>query len=141
MCLFVTSSVTAETQMILGVRYDEAAIATVGVVWPVGQGFYVANYGDVGGDGGVMNSEGFFLFERGKIFFGPIVGASFDVENIPNDGVDPVTYFVGGAGLVGGFSFSDEFTVWGAAKYRYSYQKDDAYTDGYIYGLGVLFNL
>ena len=127
--------------LMIGIKYDESMIGVIGSVMPMGNRFYSTAYTQMGGLGGSVNLETMYLFSTAGFYFGPLLGPNVDWINEENDGVRPVAYFVGATGFVAGYAFNDDVGLWGAIKYKYSFDDANMYPDGYEFGVGLNISL
>ncbi len=117
-----------------GVRYDNKALITFGSCLPLGGGFYNFSYTDVGTAKSAANVDFAYLFKIKTAFYlGPVAGPGMDWEN-HGEG-DLVAYFVGASGLTTAIAFTSNLGIAAMAKYKFSYEGDNKYVDGWTAGI------
>lgn len=125
-----------------GIRYDFDAPATIfhaGIGKEIGINLWSFSLLDIGGgEPDDVSTEVAYIRGIGDFGVGILGGAAADwetEEDVKN------TYLVGLAGFIVTYSFSDTAGLWGYTKYKFSFQGDDVYPDGTVFGGGIYFDL
>jgi len=116
-------------------NYDMFA-TNVGFGKYLGSGLYGFSYTTVGEYGSLSYELGYMLKQSEGLFVALLAGPNVDWIDVVDD---PIVYIVGAGGAVAGYTVKTDKLSYGVhfmSKYKFSFEGDNIYQDGYYLGLG-----
>ncbi len=130
----------------MGGRYDKVPVLSFGYATPIDGNLWSFSYVDAG-QFQALNTEVAYLFSIDKtvwiidkIYIGPIAGPNAEWYGAnTDDNVPTINYIVGAAGGLLALDISPTIGAWGYGKYKFTFQEDNMYKDGFAVGLGLFY--
>ena len=116
-------------------NYDKFA-TNVGFGKSLGSGLYGFSYTTIGEYGSLSYELGYMLKQSEGVFIALLAGPNVDWVDVVDD---PIVYIVGAGGAVVGYTAKTDKISYGVhfmSKYKFSFEEDNIYQDGYYLGLG-----
>lgn len=119
-----------------GFNHDESSVPIIGVGFSIpGTPLYEFAYTTVGVYGS-LNTETGWMFDLGDSYIALIAGPGVDWQEV-NPEAPMIYYLTGSGGLIGGVDFTDKLGIWGYGKYKFDFDEDNYFQNGYAYGAGL----
>lgn len=124
-----------------GGEYDsgeKAFTTTVGAAGRLVGGLWALARTQVGQYGSLETDLGYFVTSGGALRFGLIAGPN--VDWVTQEDADPISYIVGASGFAAGYA-PKKVGIWFTAKYKFAFDGDSYYQDGWQGGLWLSYGL
>lgn len=121
---------------IMAFRYDDGGLFSIGIAKYVGDGLWTIPFVDVG-HYGTLGGEVAKIWELSPAFSaGLLAGPAVDwIETGPS--TDPLVYLTGAGGALATWRFSGEWYAVGWMKYKFSFEQENLYQNGWQAGIGL----
>ena len=118
-----------------GFNHDVTNVPVVGFGFNIpGTPLYEFAYTNIG-EYGSLNAETGWMFKNDNFFISPLAGANLSWEEEATD--NPLVYYLTGAsGLIAGANVG-KIGLWGYGKYKFDFDGDNYFQNGYTYGAGI----
>ena len=122
-----------------GAQYDDGVNVGFGFGRDIGEGLWGGNIWTFGnasvGAESSLNGEVALLFTvKDKFYIGPVAGPNVDwVNDPPTSGL---AYLSGAGGGLLGYDISEKTGLWLVGKFKYTFEADNMYRDGWVVGAG-----
>ena len=132
-----------------GLRYDDKVFGSLGSAQTLSPNVWIFEYVDVSlrADSGVHISAAVdfaYLVDcpgLSALKVGILAGPDADWIGEVNDDRPLVSYLVGSGGWMASLRISEKIGAWGALKYKFKFDNNQLYRNGYIFGAGVFMGL
>ena len=134
MLLPVTFSYAQSHVGFAGVRHDDGTLFSIGVGSKLTDNIMILNYSDVGYYGSLAAEVAIFK-KFGKFYGGLIAGP--DIDWTTGDTPNMTSYLVGASGGILCYELSDKYGLGVFGKYKFTFEGDNLYQNGTVFGGGV----
>jgi len=123
-----------------GIRADDGVRFSLGYAHDLGVGFkgghvWLMTGTNVGSESSWDIAEVALLFSSGDFYFGPVAGPNVDWVDAPP--ADALAYLSGAGGGLLGVDVWDTYGLWAYGKFKYTFEADNLYRDGWAVGGGL----
>ena len=119
-----------------GFNHDGSSVPIVGVGFSIpNTPLYEFAYTTLGVYGSLQTETG-WMFDLGEIYFAPIAGPGISWQEVEPSAPN-VYYLTGSSGLIAGVDFTDKVGVWAYGKYKFDFDGENYFQNGYAYGAGL----
>ena len=124
-----------------GGEYDSGEkvfTTTVGGATRIAGNFWALSRTQIGQYGSLETDLGYFISPGSSLRIGLIAGPN--VDWMPQEDASPIGYIVGASGFVVGYA-PEKVGIWLSSKYKFAFENDSFYQDGWQVGLWMSYGL